>query len=411
MPQDVSLAYLVISRQEEPPAVIDVTRAVASARLGALDYAPADAPSGPVAGGRQRIGTYTGGAGPANVRVAIWRASEPVTTGMGETALNTLANGLTPQDSRILREGRLSLDLRMTVSETQAQSALDWTIQLARVLAQVCDGVLMDPLAQRCLPAVDLSHIRPGDALAHIAIHDEPWDVESRWLHTHGLQKFGRPELDLVGVPLSLTDEALSFLRDLAANLAGGAHLAAGGDVDMDDLGTVVAVSVPADIDHQAAFGRLRLADTPLPGERQGISMARYLKRAALSEAARKRATGDAEGALRDIDRVLAADPDECGALALKAQVYLSQGLATDALDLGELMELRVPDDYRGPLCAGMALAALERYREALHALSRAIEREPEAAEAFAVRAEVYERLGQEQRAAMDRARAAYLAV
>lgn len=212
-------------------------------------------------------------------------------------------------------------------------------------------------------------------------------------------------------VPLSLADEAASFLRDLAANLASGAQLAAGGEVDMDDLGTVVASSMPADIDHQAAFGRLRLADTPLPGERQGMSMTRYLKRAALAEAARKRTTGDTEGALRDIDRVLAADPDECGALALKAQVYLGQGLITDALDLGELMELRVPDDYRGPLCAGMALAALERYREALHALSRAIEREPEAVEAFAVRADVYERLGQEQRAAMDRARAAYLSI
>lgn len=409
MPQDVSLAYLVISRQEEPPAVIDVTRAAANAGLGALDYVAADVPSGPLAG-RQRVGTYTGGGAHASVRVTVWRASEPVTTGMGETALSRLAKGLTPQDSRTLREGRLSLDLRAAVPQARTLITLDWTIQLARVLTQLCDGVLMDPLAQQCLAPGELSRIQRGDALAHVAIHDEPWGVESRWLHTHGLQKFGRPELDLVDVPLSLTDEAIAFLRDLTASLAGGAHLAAGGEVDLDDLGTVVAVKAPADVDHQATFGRLRLADTPLPGERQSISMARCLKRAALVEAARKRAVGDTEGALRDVDRVLAADPDECSALELKAQVYLSQGLVTDALDLGELMELRVPEDYRGPLCAGMALAALERYREALHALSRAIEREPEAPEAFAARAEVYERLGQEQRAAMDRARAAYLA-
>ena len=411
MPHDIALAYLVITRREEPPPPADVARKVAGAGMGVFDYEAADLSSGPLAGGRQRLGTYTGKVTGFTIkaRVTVWRASEPVTTGMGEAALNGLANGLTPEDARILREGKLSLDLRATTRDAYAHPVLDWMTQLAYVLAELCGGVVMDPLAQRCSSAQALARIQPGDVLAHITMHNEPWDVESRWQHTHGLQKFGQPELDLVDVPISLADEAEAFLRDLAVNLAGGAHLAAGGEVDMEDLGTLVAVSALADVDHQAAFGRLRLADSPLADERQGIAATRFLKRAALAEAARKRMTGDIEGALRDVDRVLAADPDECGALALKAQIYLNKGQITDALDLGELMQLRVPDDYRGPLCAGMALAALERYREALHELERAIEREPEAAEAFAVRAEVYERLGQEQRAAMDRARVAYL--
>ena len=86
-------------------------------------------------------------------------------------------------------------------------------------------------------------------------------------------------------------------------------------------------------------------------------------------------------GALADCDRVLAADPDEPAALALKARLYLRAGRTLDALSLADLMELRAPRDYRGPLIAGLALAALGRDREALHALNRAIEREPEAAE------------------------------
>jgi hypothetical protein len=344
------------------------------------------------------------------VRMTVWRAGEPVTTGMGEVALNALASGLAPEDARTLREGRLSFDLRATVPDASAQPALDWLVRVVRAVAERCDGVVMDPLAQRCAGPRELARIQPGDALAHVTIHNEPWGVESRWLHTHGLQKFGRPELELIEVPLSLVDEAVALLRDVSASLAGGARLAPGDEIDLDESGIVVAGTASADVDHQAAFGRLWLADSSLPGEREGGSHQRFLKRAALAEATRRRDTGDLEGALRDVDRVLAADPDECEALMLKARIYLGQGLFTDALDLGELMNLRVPGDYRGPLCTGMALAALERYREALHELDRAIEREPEAVEAFAARAEVYERLGQEQRAALDRARAAYLA-
>jgi Flp pilus assembly protein TadD len=72
-------------------------------------------------------------------------------------------------------------------------------------------------------------------------------------------------------------------------------------------------------------------------------------------------------------------------------------------------MELRMPDDYRGPFTIGLALATLGRYREALNVLNRAIECEPEAAEVFAARSTVYERLGDRRMAAEDRAHVAYL--
>jgi Tfp pilus assembly protein PilF len=57
----------------------------------------------------------------------------------------------------------------------------------------------------------------------------------------------------------------------------------------------------------------------------------------------------------------------------------------------------------------GFALAALGRQREALNALNDAIKREPESAEVFAKRAEVYERLGERKLAAYDRAHATHL--
>ncbi|MGH2517759.1 MAG: tetratricopeptide repeat protein [Ktedonobacterales bacterium] len=412
MSQDVPAAYLVISRLAEPPAASEIVRALAAAGLGVLTYIEADTPTTPASGTKRRIGTYNGmvAGTPASARMTVWSASEPVTAGMGEAALNSLATGLSSEDARTLREGRLSFDLRATVADGSSLSALNWMVQIARVVAERSDGVVMDPLAQRCAGRGELARIQPGDALAHVTIHNEPWGVESRWLHTHGLQKFGRPELEMAEVPISLVDEAVVLLRDVTASLAGGALLAAGDEIDLDELGVLVAGTAPVDVDHQAAFGRLQLTDSPLPGERPLDSTQRLLKRAVLAEAGQQLVNGDAGRTLLAVDRVLAADPDDCGALLLKARVYLGQGQITDALDLGELMELRVPDDYRGPLCAGLALAALGRYREALHELDRAIACEPEAAETFAARADIFERLGQEQRAAQDRARVAYLA-
>ncbi|MGZ3599271.1 MAG: tetratricopeptide repeat protein, partial [Ktedonobacterales bacterium] len=309
-----------------------------------------------------------------------------------------------------LQEGTLAFDLRVRSSETQALAALDWAMHALRVLLDMTHGAAIDPAAQRCYSRADLASFTTSDALRHITIHDELWNAESRWLHTHGMQKFGRAELDLVGVPISLEPEGRAFLRDVALGLAGGSALVAGGEIDMEDFGRVVAIGVPADVDHQAPYGRLRLADVPHPGELQSNSPIRLLIRMALAEVASRAARGDTAGALDDIERVLAADPDDCEALTAKARLYLGGGQVMEALGIGEYIELRVPNDYRGPLIVGVALAALGRLREALHALERAIKCEPDAAEPFAVRAGVYERLGETQLAAVDRAHADYLA-
>jgi tetratricopeptide (TPR) repeat protein len=413
MSQDLTIDYLVVSRTDEPPAAPAIARALAAAGLGVADYTPAPeqaAGSGPLVG-RRRVGTHTLAiAGTrATGRISVFRYGGAVTEGMGDSAFNALTRGLSPEDVRTLREGTVSVNLRVTTLRAQALAALGWAVRTLRVLADVAQGACIDPGAQRCYGRADLARLTADDALAHVAIHDDPWDAESRWLHTHGLQKLGSPEVDLVAVPHSLLKEARAFLGEVTASLAAGADLAAGGEIDMGDLGMVTAVGAVVDVDHQAPFGRLRLADVPMPGERQGVAATRLLRRMTLADAARHAAEGNVPGALQELERVLAADPDDCAALALQARLYLRQGHALDALAVGELMALRVPGDYRGPLVTGLALMALGRYSEALHALEQAIEREPEAAEAFAARAEAHERLGHERLAAVDRAHAAYL--
>lgn len=408
MPLELAIDFLAISRYAEPPAPTTVTGALAAAGLGGDDYTPEENAG---AGGRRRLGRHVLRAPnlPVTGRVVLWRHTVGSFATMGEAAFDTLTRGLSPEDAQTLRNGTLELRLRVTAIDALALPALDWAMRVLRVLLDLTEGAAVDPAAQRCYGRTALARFDGADPLAHLAIHDELWDADSRWLHTHGMQKFGRPELDLVGVPLSLEDDGLAFLRDVAASLARGALLAAGQEIEWEDLGAVVALGVPSDVHHQAPFGRLRLTDPPLPGERETGEVSRLLARMALAEAARRFAADDLPAALEIIERALAADPDDCAALALKARVYLRAGQPVAALEVGELMCLRVAGDYRGSLMVGMALATMVRYHEALLALDRAIEREPEAADAFAARAEVHARMGHDQLASVDRARAAYL--
>lgn len=405
--------FLTVARHDDPPADAVLSRALAGAGCGQADYTPDPPPAmGVPPAGRRRLGTYAlrEPHGFATGRIVVARHDQPVLSGMGDTAFDTLTRGLGDDDIRTLREGRLAVDLRFTVLNPANGAYLTWATRALLVLLGITEGAALDPAAQRGYGRVQLAQLASATTpLAHVAMHAEPWGADAYWLHTHGLQKFGRPELELLGVPQAFEPEGRTLLNELTENLARGVHLAPGQEIDLEDLGRVVALTVPADMDHQAPFGRLRLVDAPAPGEQLGTSAIHLLTRTVLADATRRLEHGDAPGALEDVERMLSADPDDCAALAFKALLRLRAGEPLEALEIGELMQLRAPQDSRGPLTVARALAALGRAREAERAYTRAIELNPEDAEAFAGRAEAYDQLSQPQQAAADRARAAYL--
>jgi tetratricopeptide (TPR) repeat protein len=341
--------------------------------------------------------------------LTLTRHESAALAGMGDGAFGQLTRRLGAEDAQTLRAGTLTFDMRLKADEQQIAESLRWMMNILRALVSLTGGAVIDPAAQTAWGVTHLGAMANGPFTAQLVIHDEAWGADSRWLHTHGLQKFGRPELDLAAIPVALRAEAEAFLLEVAENLAQGERLTAGQEIALEDFGAVVAVTVAPDPEHQAPYTRLRLADSPAPGQRQSVGAGRLLARMALADAQRRYDTGDVAGALDVIERILAADSDDCATLFLKARILLESRQPHEAMELGELMELRTPMDYRGPLAVGLALLTIGRSREALNALDRAIEREPEAAQAFAARAEAYRQLGDERLAAVDRARAAYL--
>lgn len=404
--------YLLISRYSEPPATATLIQALAGAGLGAAEYTPA-APRDPTAppGRRSKLGTYQvrSGVGAGLARVIVAKYDGPALDGMSESAFNQLTRRLGPNDQQTLRVGTLALDARFTGHLTAPLETQRWAVGLLRALVNLTEGAVVDPQAQTSWGVDLLGAALSAGPHAHLTVHNEAWGADRRWLHTHGMRKFGKPELDLADIPVSLEAEAEALLLDVADNLALGEDLSAGQEITLDDLGSLVALPAAPDLEHQAPWGRLRLCDVPTPPQRQDASARRILARMALAEAERLRAAGETAMALDVIERALAADSDDSEALALKARILLDGGQPHEALELGELMELRTPQEYRGPLVVGLALMTIGRYREALHALDRAIEREPEAAAAYRARGEAYARLGDQRLAAVDRARAVYL--
>jgi hypothetical protein len=412
MAEDWTVDFLTVSRHAEPPAEAIVTRALAGAGFGTADYAAATPAAGAAPGGRRRIGVYTltEPNGHASGRIIIARHDGPTLADMGQATFELLTRGLGADDVQTLREGQLAIDLRIHVVNAANGAYLAWATRILLVLLGLTEGAGIDPAAQRCYGRMELAQLaRATSPAAHVNIHAEPWQRDGVWLHTHGLQKFARPELELLDVPRAFEAEGRALLGDLVDMLARGDRLSAGQEVELDDQGRLIALSVPSDIDHQAPFGRLRLVDAPAPGEQLGTTVRRHLMRSVLADALRRAAQGDLSGAQDATERVLAADPDDGDALAFKARLSLRAGQPLEALEIGELMELRRPLDGRGGLMAGHALAALGRWREAHLAYTRAIERNPDDGEAFAGRAEAADHLGLAGEAASDRARSTYL--
>lgn len=408
------LDFLAVSRHEEPPSEAVFTRALGGAGLGAVEYTPAS-PQDPNASGtlgRQRLGSYalTEPGGHATARLNVARHTHPALAGMAEPAFAGLTYGLGAPDVATLREGRLAFNLRVNVVDGTDAIFIKWATKILVMVLGIGDGAAIDPAAQRSYGRGELAALAgAASPVAHVALHTEAWGADALWLHTHGLQKFARPELDLAGVPEVFAPEARALLTEVAESLIRGDELRAGQEIDLGETGKLVAIAMPADVDHQAPFGRLRLVDEPLPGAEMGAAATSLLERTVLADARRTATRGDRAGALAMVDRVLAANADDCAALAYKAELTLTAGDGMEALAIGELMEVRAPGDWRGPLTVGRALAALGRTAEAERNFTRSIERNPEGAEAYNARASVREALGRAQEAAADRARAAYL--
>lgn len=416
MPQPLGIDFLVISRQPVPELAA-LEAELLGLRPGLVALTP------PPEGAHPAVRQERAPAGRLLIHETLARVdltltfshhNRPVLATMPTETLGRLARGLDPAWQGIIRTGLLAVDAHAAVSDPDRVWCLRWIIRLVGLVAERLGGIVFDPAAQRLLTAPTFAAQADGAIIEQVALHNEPWGPETRWLHTHGLQKLGQAELELVSVPQPLETDAARVLRQVVEALAvapgeDGPTLRAGMRVECDPGVALLARSTLPDADHAATTGRVRLVTMPAPGSPAGEDATSAIITAALGAIRVAVAEQDWAAAGRRLARILAAAPEDPAALAMRAQAWLAQGEPTAALDGARELEILAPDDARGPYCAGLALLALGRLAEALDALNRAIARDPTLPDPYEARARIHERLGHAAQAQADRARAATL--
>ncbi len=353
--------------------------------------------------------------GRAEIAITLTQHAQPVLHGMDPTEVARLATGLDAPAQHALRAGVIALDMRFSLLENDLEWGLRWVLAAVERLAELARGVVFDPAAQRCHTPAAIATLRLQPLITQVAVHARPWGAQTLWLHTHGLQKLGQPELELVGVPEGVQEIGLGLLRMVAESLsvsdpADGPALRAGMTVECEDGTMLVARQSPAEADHRALFGRVRLVSAPMPGARLPQDAAAAVI-AAATRAAQSAVHARQWPQAQDlVTRVLAVAPGDPSALLAQVRLLLGQGQPRAALDAAEYLRHAAPGEWRGAFAAGLALLALGGLAEARHHLTQAIELAPDEPEPFEMRAQLYARLGQQDRAAADRARARMLA-
>jgi tetratricopeptide (TPR) repeat protein len=404
------LQYSIVSAHTEPPTRQQVERGLEAAGLGKVDLWETGAPQDPPGLLARFLAHEQGGAAVARVEISF--QGERVVGGVNRAMFLVLARSLGRNDARILKTGQLSLEVEVNVNDAAHLTYMNWTIWLIDVLLNLTDGVVIDPAAQCCRGRAEWEKCAgPFDISRHVALHVTEWDSETRWVHSHGMEKFAQPDLELIEVPPSLVQEAILLVNQIAALLAKGTYLHAGQMLHLGPIGEAQLIKSTSPEDHVGPFGRLRMVEV---GAKNGVhphQAKTLLGAGAYLEGCHLAETGQVEEALACFDRVLAADPNAEAALGAKASTLLVAQRPEEALAMAEHLQSLSQTNPDGPFIAGQALVALSRYHEAASHFTAAIQRTPSDPGLYQARARCYLALGRHQEAAADQGRAAFLAL
>ena len=163
-----------------------------------------------------KAGSYAAiapGGGACGIRVEqVSPGSQPLSL-PGETLESS---GLTEATLAKFNQPAWRAIIQMEAPGKEVRETVVFATQLAKRLAALADGIVMDTSAWRFFGPTGWPVENPigeFDAREHVHLHIE---AESRWFHTHGLIKFGRPEMEIYDVPPELDQVAFTTLLDIS---------------------------------------------------------------------------------------------------------------------------------------------------------------------------------------------------
>lgn len=133
--------------------------------------------------------------------------------------------GINHEEYEQLEDAQWMVALELTEVLDQVGDAVLFQMELADRLALLSGGIVLDQEARRYyLPGGWRvpNASRPLDAREHITLHKAPDTEHTVWVHTHGLSKFSRFELEIHDLPETLSEPACRLLMDLSQFLVNG---------------------------------------------------------------------------------------------------------------------------------------------------------------------------------------------
>jgi hypothetical protein len=139
--------------------------------------------------------------------------------------------GLDAEMVHRVERARFELGLQLREPGRSVPEAVVYATDLAHRIAEATTGVVQDIHSFRTLPPTSRPREEPAevDVRDHVVIHAVPEKGGSTaWLHTHGLVKFGRPEVEVYAVPADRTEHVAAGLNDIGQYFVQGALIRPG---------------------------------------------------------------------------------------------------------------------------------------------------------------------------------------
>ena len=170
--------------------------------------------------------------------------------------------------------------IRVAVEEPKDLSYLARTLTTAASLCQAVDGVIRDVHTHLVLTHEEARRVLKSPNFSindHVLVHmlQDP-DAQGVWLHTHGMAKFGRPDLEMRAVPDHYQALASHGLLTIADYLSQGHTLRPG---ETMQLGSAFLTFVLAAANRIESFpnGIIRVTDFDPASQAPAVGVLRWL--------------------------------------------------------------------------------------------------------------------------------------
>ena len=125
-----------------------------------------------------------------------------------EELLPRNSRNLQPEDREILTNAQMIIRLRLIPGESDSLDYLAFMLRFVEAVRLTTGGVVQDAISHTLWGIEEWKKHATGDPLekmmeahVHLDVLDEGGTV---WIHSHGMQKFGLPEIEMDGVPTEM---------------------------------------------------------------------------------------------------------------------------------------------------------------------------------------------------------------